>query len=122
MRRLLLDQNLPKRLRMILAGYDVATAYQMGWAELGNGDLLKVAEKAGFDLMLTADQNIQYQQNLSNRRLALVVLSTNFWPTILDSAAAIRSAVHGAQAGSYTTVQLARRPRRGPFPPAGTGA
>ncbi len=54
----------------------------MQWAMLENGDLLSAAEDAGFDVMLTADKNISYQQNLAGRRLALVVLSTNDWNLI----------------------------------------
>ena len=49
----------------------------MGWHQIGNGELLTIAEAAGFEIVITADQNIRYQQNLSGRRLSLVVLSTN---------------------------------------------
>ncbi len=68
--------------------------------------------------MVTADQNILYQQTLTGRRIALVVLSTNFWWTIRASLDAVRAAVNAAQAGSYTTVTLERPPlRRRPYPP-----
>jgi predicted nuclease of predicted toxin-antitoxin system len=117
MSRLLLDENMPKGLRTLLAGHTVETAYQMGWGGLTNGDLLAVAETAGFDAMLTADNNIQYQRNLAGRRLALIVLSTNNWPVIRASAPAVRAAVDHAQAGSYIAVQLDRPAlRRRPAP------
>jgi predicted nuclease of predicted toxin-antitoxin system len=67
MPRILLDQNLPRGLRDILPDHSVETAYNMGWGRLENGDLLTAAEDAGFAIMITADQNIRYQQNLSGR-------------------------------------------------------
>jgi hypothetical protein len=82
MSRLLLDANMPRGLRAILSHHEVWTAHQMGWDRLENGELLLAAEAAGFDAMITADQNIRYQQNLSERLLALVVLATNHWPTL----------------------------------------
>ena len=57
----------------------------MGWDQIGNGELLTIAEAAGFEIVITADQNIRYQQNLSGRRLSLVVVSTNHWPTLRGS-------------------------------------
>jgi predicted nuclease of predicted toxin-antitoxin system len=117
MRRILLDENMPKGLRALLAGHTVETAHQMGWGGLTNGDLLATAETAGFDAMLTADSNIQYQQNLTGRRLALIVLSTNNWHVIRSNADAVRAAVDQARAGSYTAVQLDRPAlRRRPAP------
>jgi predicted nuclease of predicted toxin-antitoxin system len=117
MRRLLLDENMPKGLRNILAGYTVESAYRMGWGALTNGELLKAAEAAGFDAIVTADNNMRYQQNLKGRRLALVVVSTNNWPIIRANADAVLAAVHSAQAGAYIAVQLDRPPlRRRPSP------
>jgi hypothetical protein len=79
MRRILLDQNAPLGLRQILTGHDVRTAYEMGWDALSNAVLLAAAEQAAFDIMVTSDQNIEHQQNLTGRRIALVVLTTNHW-------------------------------------------
>ena len=80
--RILLDDNVPVPLRSWLIGHQVETAYERGWAELSNGVLLQMAEEAGFEVMITADQGIRYQQNLSGRRLALVVIDTNDWTRI----------------------------------------
>jgi predicted nuclease of predicted toxin-antitoxin system len=117
MSRLLLDENLPKGLRTLLHGHSVETAYQMGWGGLANGDLITAAEAAGFDAMLTADSNIQYQQNLVNRRLALIVLSTNNWPIIRDNAEALRKSVGTVQPGSYEEVRFNRPALRRRPPP-----
>lgn len=79
--KILFDQGTPAPLRHELAGHEVATAHEMGWADLGNGDLLRAAE-AAFDALITTDQNLRYQQNLSGNRLAILVLSTTSWPRI----------------------------------------
>ena len=69
-------------LRQLLSGHSVSTAYEMGWSELANGDLLDAAE-ADFDALATTDQNLRYQQDLAGRRLAIIVLPTTSWPRIL---------------------------------------
>ena len=68
-------------LRQLLSGHSVSTAYEMGWSELANGDLLDAAE-ADFDALVTTDQNLRYQQDLAGRRLAILVLPTTSWPKI----------------------------------------
>jgi hypothetical protein len=75
--KVLFDHNVPRPLGRFLVGHEVTIAADLGWTTLENGDLLKAAESAGFDLLLTCDQNISYQQNLNGRRLALVVLTKN---------------------------------------------
>jgi len=75
---------------------------------LSNGDLLSAAERAGFDIMLTADRRIRYQQNLAGRRLALIVLSSPAWPVVKDHIPAIKAAVDAAIPGSYQEVDLPR--------------
>jgi hypothetical protein len=69
--RILLDHNTPAPLRYALRGHQVETAYERGWAELQNGDLIAETESAGFDLLITTDQGIRYQQNWADRSLAL---------------------------------------------------
>ena len=78
--RILFDHNVPRPLRKILSDHLVKRSGELGWGELRNGVLLKNAEAALFDVMITADQNIEYQQNLKERRIALVVLGSNRWP------------------------------------------
>jgi hypothetical protein len=79
--KILFDHGTPTPLRRHLAGHEVATTYEMGWATLSNGDLLAAAETA-FAAFLTTDQNLLYQQNLAGRRLAILVLPTTSWPKI----------------------------------------
>jgi hypothetical protein len=74
--RILFDHGTPAPLRRALTAHSVSTAYEMGWTELDNGALLQAAE-AEFDVLITTDQNLRYQQNLSGRRLAILVLPTN---------------------------------------------
>jgi hypothetical protein len=88
----------------------------MHWhPQLENGELLNLAETAAFDVMVTSDQNIRYQQNLTGRRLALVVLGSNIWPLVREHAAEITAKVDAATPGSYDFIEipLPPRPRRG---------
>jgi hypothetical protein len=79
--RIAFDKNVPVGVRRFLTGHEVRTFVEMQWhPQLENGELLAAAEAAGFDAMLTADQNIRYQQNLTGRRLALIVIGSNIWP------------------------------------------
>ena len=92
--RILLDKNVPVGVRRFLSGHEVRTFADMNWdPQLENGVLLKEAEAAGFDVMMTADQNIPYQQNLIGRKLALVVLGSNIRPIARDHGATIRAKV-----------------------------
>jgi hypothetical protein len=88
--RVLLDQCTPAPIRDYLTKHHVSTAYEQGWGTLLNGNLIKAAEDGGFDVLLTADSHMTNQLNLSQVRLAVVVLSTNHWKSIL---AAIKSVV-----------------------------
>ena len=104
--RILLDHNVPAPLRYWLVGHQVETAYERGWAEVSNGDLLKSAEAAGFEVMVTTDQNIRYQQNLGARRLALVVISTNDWTRLRHSKSAVLHALSGITPGSLVEIDI----------------
>jgi hypothetical protein len=120
MSSVLLDQNVPRGLREVLTGHEIRTAYQMGWDTLKNGDLIAAAEGARFDVLVTADQNIQHQQNLVDRRVALVVLETNHWPIIKANADLVVTAVNEATEGSYRTISFDRPIRvRRPYNPPG---
>ena len=89
----------------------------MGWHQIGNGELLTIAEAAGFEIVITADQNIRYQQNLSGRRLSLVVVSTNHWPTLRGSIGLILETLGLVTSGSYYEVAVEQPPRRRRPPP-----
>ena len=78
----------------------------MGWSTLFNGELLNQAEVSGFELLITTDQNLEYQQNLSARRISIVVLSTTRWPVIETKIARIVQAVQRAKTGSYEVVKF----------------
>jgi hypothetical protein len=81
--KVILDESVPQNCRLLVeGGHTVVTAWYHGWSGLKNGALLDAAEAAGFDLFITADQEMSYQQNLTGRKMALVVLSTNNWSFI----------------------------------------
>jgi len=77
--RVLFDQGTPDPLRQSLLGHEVATAYERGWSSLKNGELLDVAEREGYEVFVTTDSNLRYQQNLAGRQLAIVVLLSTSW-------------------------------------------
>jgi len=84
----------------------VATAYELGWATLKNGELLTAAEKDGFEVLVTTDTNLRYQQNLTQRKIALVVLGTTSWPRIQKNIKAIVTAIDLATPNSYQSVSI----------------
>jgi hypothetical protein len=98
--KVLFDQGTPAPLRSALTGHNVSTAFEMGWAQLDNGELLKAAE-ATFDALITTDQNLRYQQDLSGRRLAILVLPTTSWRTIEKHAAEILAALNKLRTGQF---------------------
>ncbi len=101
---ILFDQNVPRKLRHHLAGHLVSTARSMGWDRTVNGELLRVAEAAGFDVFLPRDQNLSYQQDLVGRRIAIVESTSNNWPIVVPHAAQIAAAVNACVPGSYLRV------------------
>lgn len=112
--RILFDHSAPYRLSGELKDHSVSTAAQRGWDRLTNGDLLAAAERAGFDLLLTADKNMRYQQNLSGRRIAVIVLGNSPWPVVRLHVAAITRAVDAATIGSFFEVDIPLPPKQ-PF-------
>jgi Domain of unknown function (DUF5615) len=116
--RILLDENKPRPLRGILTGHDIRTVPEMGWAAYSNGRLLNEAEAAGFDVIITSDQNFVAQHNLAGRTIAVVLLSTNIWPAIRNQPQTVQRAVGNASPGTLTRATFCgpRRPRRPPAP------
>ncbi len=90
----------------MLAGHEVRTAYECGWSALTNGELIIAAENAGFSVLVTTDRNLQYQQNLGDRNLAIVVLLSTSWPRIRVASAKVLKAVDAAVPKSYTEVEI----------------
>lgn len=107
--KILFDQGTPVPLRAVLSAHEVSTAFERGWSEKQNGDLLKAAEEEGIEAIITTDQNLRYQQNLTGRRIAILVLMTTDWRAIRIHSEVIVSAVGALQAGEYRELR---------FPPA----
>ena len=104
--RILFDQATPVPLRPLLFGCEVRTAAQQGWDTLRNGDLILAAEEAGFNVFLTTDKNIRYQQNLTGRRIAIVLIGKQQWPQLRKHVSLVVTAVNAALPGSYTEVEI----------------
>jgi hypothetical protein len=102
--RVLFDQGTPAPLRRELKGHAVETAYERGWSTLKNGELLNAAEASGFDVLVTTDTNLRYQQNLAQRRISVVVLGTTSWPRIQSATEPILAAVEASTPGSYREI------------------
>ena len=100
------DQATPVPIRPYLEGHTVRTAAQQGWDKLRNGDLLTAAEKAGFDILLTTDKNIRFQQNLAGRKIAVVVLGQQQWPRLRPHIQRVIEAVNAATPGSFAEVDI----------------
>jgi len=103
--KVLFDQNTPRPLARFLAGHEVLRAAELGWQQLSNGELIASAEEQGFDLLITADRNLRYQQNLTGRRLAIIVLPSGRWPELEPHISTIVKAVGTARPGDYTEIQ-----------------
>lgn len=97
----LFDYGTPRGLARELPGHVIEFASSRGWDRLSNGDLIKAAEDSGFDVLLTTDANICYQQNLQDRRISIVVLTgTTKWSRVRTQCGRIASAVSAATPGS----------------------
>ena len=106
--KVLFDHNLPHKLRTslgTLGGHEIVTASYMGWGELKNGDLLRAAEETSFDVFVTGDRSLVYEQNITGRPLAIVALSTNNWPIVKNHIPQIVAAIDSAIPGSFQTVE-----------------
>ena len=86
--RILFDQGTPVPLRRALPGHAVATVHELGWSTLPDGPLLAAAEDAGYEVLVTTDQQLKHQQHLAGRRLAILVLGSTSWPRIAPHAEA----------------------------------
>ena len=102
--KILFDQGTPAPLRKFLTSSEVSTAAEMGWSDLGNGELLAEAENAGFEILVTTDQNLEYQQNLSERTIGIVVIVNYAWPNLKERAEEVAEAIEGASPGCYLTL------------------
>ncbi len=103
---ILFDNGTPAPLRYALQGHIVVEAIDRGWDRLVNGDLIAAAEAEGFDILLTTDKNIRYQQNLTGRKIAFVVIGNQQWPTLRRYVERVVAAVNAATPGSYAEVEI----------------
>ena len=104
--KILFDQGTPAPLRRHLDGHVVDTAAERGWSDSDNGDLIDSAEQAGYDVLITTDQNLRYQQNLAGRRLAVVVLLSTAWPKVRLRVDDIRTALDQIGPGDLREVLI----------------
>jgi len=92
--------------RYALKGHVVVEAIERGWDRLLNGELISAAEAAGFELLLTTDKNMRYQQDLRGRKIAFVVIGNQQWPTLRRYVERVVAAVNAATPGSYAEVDI----------------
>lgn len=104
--RILFDQGTPVPLRRHLTSHVVDTAFERGWSALHNGALLDVAEQEGYELLMTTDQNLRYQQRLADRQLAIIVLLSTSWPRMQLRIDTIQAAVTSIVAGGYQEIAI----------------
>jgi hypothetical protein len=110
--KILLDENLDHALRKLLGQHEVFTVTFMGWTGLQNGELLRAAEDSGMDVLLTGDQSLTYEQNLTGRRLAIVALSAIQLPILKENLAKIIAAIDAATPGTFQAVDCGTFSRR----------
>lgn len=104
--RILFDQGAPVPLRRYLSQHEVVTAYERSWSRLSNGLLLEAAETDGFELLITTDTNLRYQQNLADQRIAIIVLATTSWPRIQRAADIVVQAIDSVVPGCFLEVAV----------------
>ena len=108
--KILLDHNAPHGLRHALADHDVQTAEHLGWETLRNGDLIRNTVQDGYDLLITCDQSIRFQQNLIRQPITVLTITTNDWNTIRTNLSLVRSAIDMAQQGENNLLRLGPPP------------
>ena len=104
--RCVLDENLPHKLRSRLSEFHSVTVQYAGFSGLKNGELLTAAETDGFDVLVTGDKTLEYEQNMRHRRIAVVALSAPHWQLVKDHIASIADAIRAATPGSFTRVDV----------------
>lgn len=105
MRRVLFDQGVPLPLRQFLSEHEVQTCYSLGWSSLSNGELINQAEQS-FDVFVTTDKNLRYQQNLTRRKIAILVLPTTRWPVLKPHGPGIAEAIERLEGAGFMEWSL----------------
>lgn len=104
--RVLFDQGAPVPIKRYLTAHAVSVAADLGWDRLRNGDLLRVAEEEGYEVLLTTDKNFRYQQNLKERSIAIVVIGHSQWPALQPHVQRVVEAMDAATPGGYVEVDI----------------
>ena len=104
--RILFDHDTPRPLRRYLTEHTVDTANEKGWAELRNGNLLDNAEREGYEVLITADQSMRYQQNIAHRQMGVLLLLSNRWPDVQMRIEDIRAAIERVRPGELREVPI----------------
>jgi hypothetical protein len=104
--RVRFDQGTPVPLRKALEHHEVTTAFEQGWSLMRNGDLLDAAEAAGFEVFVTTDLNLKYQQNLAARTIAVVALGTTSRPRLQDRLVEIVRVIDSATGQTYVEIPM----------------
>jgi hypothetical protein len=103
---ILFDHGTPSGVAASLSGHRVTEAIERGWDRISNGELLTASEAAGFDVLLTTDKRIRYQQNLARRKIVIVVLGNSTWRVVRLRLGRIASVVAEAKPGSYSEIDI----------------
>jgi len=103
--RILLDECLPIPMRGCFTSHQCVAVSDRGWKGIKNGELLRLAE-GQFDLFITADQSIRYQQNISGRRIPILELSTNDLRRILAAVSLLQSAIETIKASEFRQLEI----------------
>ncbi len=103
--RILFDQGTPVPLKQYLTGHQIETAFELGWSRVTNGELLAAAE-GRFDVLVTTDRNLRFQQSLAGRKLAVLILPTTSWPRLQGHVQKISAALAGIKPGEYYELSL----------------
>ena len=106
--KILLDECTPHVLKKLLTGFEINTVQDQGWSGITNGALIRLAE-AQFDVLITSDQNLRYQQNLTNRQLAIIQLPTNQVPLVRELAPQVQATLEIIKAGEFVAIALRKR-------------
>jgi hypothetical protein len=104
--KILFDNGTPKPIGAVSLATRSNMRDVLGWHELKNGELIQRAEEAGYEVLLSTDKNIRYQQNLKGRKIALVILGNPQWPIVRFHLDKIATAVNGCTPGSYAEVEI----------------
>jgi hypothetical protein len=104
--RILFDHGTPSGIARLLPGHEITEAIERGWDRISNGELIAKAEAAGFEILLTTDKQIRYQQNLKGRTIAILVLGNSAWRMVRKHHDRVVAAVNAARPGSYAEVEI----------------